>query len=75
MKRILEHNYLKFIIKSESDGMVKIFMVRTDKVSEFVNNKLDFWSESVNVTIKGRFTTHKESRKWFQLNNNKDVKD
>lgn len=64
---ITGYSYFKFTIKSEN-GTVE-YMVRSDKVSDFVNNKIDYWSESVNITITGRFSTHKDSRKWFQINN------
>ena len=40
-------------------------MVRSDKVSEFFNNKIDYLSGDCSITVKGRFPTHKDSRKWF----------
>lgn len=40
-------------------------MVRSDKVSEFFNNKIDYLSGDCSITVKGRFQTHKDSRKWF----------
>lgn len=40
-------------------------MVRSDKVSEFFNNKIDYLSGDCSITVKGRFLTHKDSRKWF----------
>lgn len=59
------YSYFKFHIVGETTEST--YMVRSDKVSEFVNNKIDYWTESVKVTITGRFNTHKESRKWFIL--------
>lgn len=46
---------------------VTVFMVRSDKVSEFFNNKIDYLSCDCSITVKGRFPTHKESRKWFMI--------
>ena len=40
-------------------------MVRSDKVSEFFNNKIDYLSGDCSITVKGRFPTHKDTRKWF----------
>lgn len=40
-------------------------MVRSDKVSEFFNNKIDCLQGDCSITVKGRFPTHKDSRKWF----------
>lgn len=42
-----------------------VYMVRSDKVSEFFNNKIDYLSGDCSITVKGRFPTHKNSRKWF----------
>lgn len=42
-------------------------MVRSDKVSEFVNNKIDYLQGDCSITVKGRFPTHKDSRKWFVI--------
>ena len=42
-----------------------VYMVRSDKVSEFFNNKIDYLSGDCSVTVKGRFPTHKDTRKWF----------
>lgn len=42
-----------------------VYMVRTDKLSEFFNNKIDYLSGDCSITIKGRFPTHKDTRKWF----------
>ena len=42
-----------------------VYMVRSDKVSEFFNNKIDYLSGDCSITVKGRFPTRKESRKWF----------
>ena len=40
-------------------------MVRSDKVSEFFNNKIDYLSGDCSITVKGRFPTHKDNCKWF----------
>ena len=42
-----------------------VYMVRSDKVSEFFNNKIDYFSGDCSITVKGRFPTHKDTRKWF----------
>lgn len=42
-----------------------VYMVRSDKVSEFFNNKIDCLSGDCSITVKGRFPTHKDTRKWF----------
>ena len=42
-----------------------VYMVRSDKVSEFFNNKLDYLQGDCSITVKGRFPTHKDTRKWF----------
>ena len=42
-------------------------MVRSDKVSEFFNNKIDYLQCDCSITVKGRFPTHKDSRKWFMI--------
>lgn len=42
-----------------------VYMVRSDKVSEFFNNKIDYLSGDCSITVKGRFPTHKDARKWF----------
>lgn len=44
-----------------------VFMVRSDKVSEFFNNKIDYLSGDCSITVEGRFPTHKDSRKWFMI--------
>lgn len=44
---------------------VTVYMVRSDKVSEFFNNKIDYLSGDCSITVKGRFPTHKDARKWF----------
>ena len=59
----MEHSYFRITLKRA--GKVTVFMVRSDKVSEFFNNKIDYLQGDSSVTIKGRFPTHKESRKWF----------
>ena len=44
---------------------VTVYMVRSDQVSEFFNNKIDYLSGDCSITVKGRFPTHKDTRKWF----------
>lgn len=44
-----------------------VYMVRSDKVSEFFNNKIDYLQGDCSITVKGRFSTHKDSRKWFMV--------
>lgn len=50
-----------------------VYMVRSDKVSEFFNNKIDYLSGDCSITVKWRFPTHKDTRKWFLVSptNNK----
>lgn len=64
----MDYSYFKITLK-KSDK-VTVFMVRSDKVSEFFNNKIDYLSGDYSITVKGRFPTHKDCRKWFivQLN-------
>ena len=59
----MEYSYFRITLKQT--GKVTVFMVRSDKVSEFFNNKIDYLQSDSSVTVKGRFSTHKESRKWF----------
>lgn len=59
----MEHSYLKVTLKQANNEVC--YMVRSDKVSEFFNNKIDYLQGDSQVTVKGRFPTHKESRKWF----------
>ena len=59
----MEHSYLKITLKQANKEVC--YMVRADKVSEFFNNKIDHLQGDSSVTVKGRFSTHKESRKWF----------
>lgn len=54
-----------FRITIKSDTVSTVYMVRSDKVSEFFNNKIDYLSGDCSITVKGRFPTHKDSRKWF----------
>lgn len=61
----MEYSYLKVTLK-HSDKEV-CYMVRSDKVIEFYNNKIDYLQGNSSVTVKGRFLTHKESRKWFVI--------
>lgn len=56
-------SYFRITIKS--DTVSTVYMVRSDKVSEFFNNKIDYLSGDCSITVKGRFPTHKETRKWF----------
>jgi len=61
----MEHSY--FRITLEQSDKVTVFMVRSDKVSEFFNNKIDYLTGDCRVTVKGRFPTHKDSRNWFMV--------
>ena len=54
-----------FRITIKSDTVSTVYMVRSDKVSEFFNNKIDYLSGDCSITVKGRFPTHKYTRKWF----------
>ena len=56
-------SYFRITLKRETGEIV--YMVRSDKVSEFFNNKIDYLQGDCSITVKGRFTTHKDSRKWF----------
>lgn len=62
-KLYMEYSYFKITLK-QSD-IVIAYMVRSDKVSEFFNNKIDYLHSDCSITVKGRFPTHKDSRKWF----------
>ena len=57
------HSYFRITLKQTDK--VTVFMVRSDKVSEFINNKIDYLQGDCSITVKGRFLTHKDSRKWF----------
>ena len=59
----MEYSYFRITLK-QSDK-VTVFMVRSGKVSEFFNNKIDYLTGDCSITVKGRFPTHKDSRKWF----------
>lgn len=61
----MEHSYFRITLKQPDK--VTEFMVRSDKVSEFVNNKIDYLTGECSITVKGRFPTHKDSRKWFMV--------
>ena len=61
----MEHSYFRITLKQTDKETV--FMVRSDKVSEFFNNKIDYLQGDCSITIKGRFHTHKDSRKWFVI--------
>jgi hypothetical protein len=67
----MEYSYFKITLTQT--GKETVFMVRSDKVSEFFNNKIDYLSGDCSITVKGRFPTHKDTRKWFlvQPTNNK----
>jgi hypothetical protein len=59
----MKQSYFRITLKQA--GEVTVFMVRSDKVSEFFNNKIDYLQSNCSITVKGRFQTHKDSRKWF----------
>lgn len=59
----MEYSYFKITLTQTDKETV--FMVRSDKVSEFFNNKIDYLQGDCKITVKGRFPTHKNSRKWF----------
>lgn len=59
----MEYSYFKITLKQVNN--VTVYMVRSDKVSEFFNNKIDYLSGDCSITVKGRFPTYKDSRKWF----------
>lgn len=60
----MEHSYFRITLKQTDK--VTVFMVRSDKVSEFFN-KIDYSQGDCSITVKGRFPTHKDSRKWFMV--------
>jgi hypothetical protein len=57
--------YFRITLKRETGETV--YMVRSDKVSEFFNNKIDCLQGECSITVKGRFPTRKDSRKWFMI--------
>lgn len=61
----MEHSYFRITLKQTDKETV--FMVRSDKVSEFFNNKIDYLQVACSITVKGRFPTHRDSRKWFVI--------
>lgn len=63
------HSYFKVTLTTDKGTVA--YMVRSDKVSEFFNRFIDYASKEISVSVKGRFDTHKDSRKWFQI---KDIK-
>lgn len=65
----MECSYFKITLKQNEN--VSVYMVRSDKVSEFFNNKLDYLNSNCSVTVKGRYPTHKDTRKWFMITENK----
>ena len=71
----MKQEYSYFKITLTSDNVPTVYMVRSDKVSEFFNRFLDYLNKDCSVTIKGRFNTHKDSRKWFQIKDRENEKD
>ena len=65
----MECSYFKITLKQNDE--VSVYMVRSDKVGEFFNNKLDYLNGNCSVTVRGRFSTHKDTRKWFMITVNK----
>ena len=65
----MECSYFKITLKQNED--VSVYMVRSDKLGEFFNNKLDYLNGNCSVTVKGRFSTYKDTRKWFMITENK----
>lgn len=63
-------NYFRITLKRDT-GII-VYMVRSDKVSEFFNNKIDYLSGDCSITVKGRFPTHKDTRKWFLVSPTKN---
>lgn len=61
----MEYSYFRITLKQTDK--VTVFMVRSDKVSEFFNNKIVYLSSDCSITVKGRFPTHKDTRKWFMV--------
>lgn len=61
----MEYSYFRITLKKADK--VTVFMVRSDKVSEFFNNKIDYLQYDCAITVKGRFPTHKDTRKWFMI--------
>ena len=59
----MDYSYFKITLAQTDKETV--FMVRSDKVSEFLNNKLDYLQGDCKITVKGRFPTHRYSSKWF----------
>lgn len=59
----MEYSYFRITLKQTDK--VTVFMVRSDKVSEFFNNKIDYLQGDCSITVKGLFPTRKDSRKWF----------
>lgn len=65
----MECSYFKITLKQNEN--VSVYMVRSDKVGEFFNNKLDYLNGNCSVTVRGRFSTHKTTLKWFMITVNK----
>ena len=53
----MEYSYFKITLKQTDK--VTVFMVRSDKI--------DYLQGDCSITVKGRFPTHKDSRKWFVI--------
>lgn len=56
----MEYNYFKITLKH--DNNVTVYMVRSDKVSEFFNNKIDYLSGDCSITVKGSVFSPTEKR-------------
>lgn len=65
-------SYFRITLKRETGETV--YMVRSDKVSEFFNNKIDYLWGECSITVKGRFPTHKDTRKWFLVSPTEKIK-
>lgn len=59
----MEYSYFKITL--EQTDKETVYMVRSDKVSEFFNNKIDYLRGDCLIIVNGRFPTHKDYRKWF----------
>ena len=65
----MECSYFKITLKQNEE--LSVYMVRSDKLGEFFNNELDYLNGNCSVTVNGRFSTHKDTRKWFIITENK----
>ena len=59
----MDYSYFRITLKQLTGETV--YMVRSDKVSEFFNNKIYYLQSDCSITVKGRFPSHKDTRKWF----------